>query len=261
VFETAPPPDAEKLRSLDQIPRPFVIEPPEALSCRLYQPGEAFDFRLVLVGRGIDYLPYFLFTFNVLGRTGLGPGQGQFVLAEVHTDGPGPARCVYTAAGSLLSSGEPVTGEDLALRLSLLTQAGPERRRLGVHFLTPTRIRSEGTVQGEPSFQDLIRALLRRLSSLCYFHCGAELQVDFRGLIDQAAAVRTVESGLRWHEQGRFSGRQRQRIEMGGVVGAMVFEAPAAEALAPFLPLLAAGEWVHVGKGCVMGLGKYRVVG
>src|SRR5437868_13594220 len=62
IFETAPPPGATKLRSLDQIPRPFVIEPPEenapaALLTaaqppghRLYAPGDDLEFRLVLVG-------------------------------------------------------------------------------------------------------------------------------------------------------------------------------------------------------------------
>jgi hypothetical protein len=109
IFETAPPPGATKLRLIDQIPRPFIIEPPSAdfspsglnpmnratprkLSAgnhgsaavtgrpssadnrKLYGPGERFDFDLVLVGRAIDYLPYFLFTFIELGRTGLGPG-------------------------------------------------------------------------------------------------------------------------------------------------------------------------------------------
>ena len=110
-----------------------------------------------------------------------------------------------------------------------------------------------------PSFQDLIRALLRRLSSLCYFHCGGGLALDFKRLIVQAGAVRTVESRLHWRRQERYSRRQQQKIEMGGVLGTMVFEATDSEQLASFLPLVAAGEWVHVGKGCVMGLGQYRV--
>jgi CRISPR/Cas system endoribonuclease Cas6 (RAMP superfamily) len=46
---------------------------------------------------------------------------------------------------------------------------------------------------------------------------------------------------------------------MDGVTGTVTFEAPDGETLAPYLPLLAAGEWVHVGKGAVMGLGKYQL--
>ena len=34
VFETAPLPGSEKLRNLDQIPRPYVIEPPQGKSRR-----------------------------------------------------------------------------------------------------------------------------------------------------------------------------------------------------------------------------------
>jgi hypothetical protein len=113
-------------------------------------------------------------------------------------------------------------------------------------------------VQSQVSFQDLIRALLRRLSSLSYFHCGSELVLDFKGLIAGAAAWETVESNLHWQGQGRFSGRQRQEIDMSGVAGTVVYRGPDGDTLEPYLPLLAAGEWVHVGKGAVMGLGKYR---
>jgi hypothetical protein len=86
IFETAPPPGSEKLRGIDQIPRPFVIEPPDGPQ-RVFDSGEHFSFRLVLVGRAIDYLPYFVFTFSQLGQTGLGPGRGQFEIVEVHSEG------------------------------------------------------------------------------------------------------------------------------------------------------------------------------
>ena len=218
-----------------------------------YQPGECLEFRLVLVGRAIDYLPYFVFTFGELGRAGLGPGRGRFTLAEVWSEGRTESHCIYTASeGVLRDGGERLTAADLA-------STQPSSRRLAVEFLTPTRIQSDGAIRGAVSFSDLVRALLRRLSSLCYFHCGCELQADFRGLIDRACRFRTVESGLRWQGQTRFSTRQEQRIEMGGVVGTVVYKAPDEAAWGPYLPLLRVGEWVHVGKGTVMGLGKYQV--
>lgn len=259
VFETAPPPDAQKLRGLDQVPRPFVIEPPEHGGRQSYRPGERFEFGLVLVGRALANLPYFLVTFRELGRVGLGEEGAQFEVLEVLTEGPSGARSIYTAGEGLLHDpGEPLTAADLPLPAALAASATLPRT-LALRFVTPTRIRTEGSLRAELTFQDVVRALLRRVSSLCYFHCGCELQVDFRGLIEQACPVRTVRSELHWHEQDRFSTRQRQRIEMGGVLGRVVFEAPAAETWEPYLALLAAGEWVHVGKATVMGLGKYRV--
>jgi hypothetical protein len=250
VFETAPPPGAERLRNLEQVPRPFVLEPPE--TGQDYRPGERFDFGLVLVGRGIDYLPYFVLAFQELGERGLGRALGRYRLREVHAATAGGWERVFDAA----------TGT-LAARVERFTVVGarpPQTCRLAVDYVSPVRVRNDGAIRREMTFQDLVRALLRRLSSLIYFHCGGELAVDFRGLIERACTVRTVQSELRWHEQDRFSGRQRQRIDMGGLVGRVVYEVGRPEEWEAYWPLLAAGEWVHVGKGCVMGLGRYRVV-
>jgi hypothetical protein len=252
VFETAPPPNTERLRGLTDVPRPFVLEPPEGGRLRL-RPGERFAVALVLIGKGVEYLPYFLFTFQKLGDAGLGRAAGRFRIAEVEAEQPTGAEVLYRGSeGSLRMPRFRWTGEQLSL-----PQSVPFGLRL--QFLTPTRIRSDGAVQSELTFADLIRAVLRRLSSLCVFHCGGELPVDFRGLIELAGRVQVRQSELCWHQQRRFSGRQSQWISMSGLLGTVCFEADDPAVLAPFLPLLAAGEWLHVGKGSVMGLGKYRV--
>src|SRR5262245_62213674 len=57
VFETPHPPGVSHLHDLQDVPRPFVIEPP--LGGRThYAAGDALEFGLVLLGRGIDHLPY-----------------------------------------------------------------------------------------------------------------------------------------------------------------------------------------------------------
>ena len=47
-----------------------------------YTAGDRLEFGITLIGRGIDYLPYFIVSFEELSPTGLGHARGKFRLAE-----------------------------------------------------------------------------------------------------------------------------------------------------------------------------------
>jgi hypothetical protein len=252
LFETSPPKDAEVLRTHEAIPRPFVIQPP--LDRRTtFEPGDRLDFHLVLVGRSIAYLPYFALVFQELGRTtGLGRSRGQYALRDVQAVHPlnGQEQPVYDGETLLSTEVDLTAGEITAWAERLPAD------RLPVRFLTPARLKHGGRFARETvDFHVLVRALLRRLSSLAYFHGGAQWDTDYPGWIERAREVETVESHLSWMAWGRRSGRQARRINMGGVVGDVTY----AGSLAPFRPLLALGQWIHVGKGTVFGNGQYRL--
>jgi hypothetical protein len=248
VFETAPPPDAEALSTHDEIPRPFVIAPPPA-SAASYPAGSEVAFDLTLVGRAREFLPHFVVTLREVDR--IGRGRRAVTLARIEAIHPitAASATVYTAASDL------VTPHDFAITLddcaALACPDGP----LGVRFLAQTRLTHEGAVVRRPEFHVLFRRLLGRLSSLARFHCGRPLDVDFRGLIDQARAVRLVADATRWCAWTRYSARQRQRMEWTGIVGAATYEGD----LKPFWPYLVFGQWTHVGKGATFGLGAYRI--
>lgn len=256
VFETAPPADTARLRRYESVPRPYVLDAPEG-SRLAFAEGEHLHFGLTLVGRANDYFPYFVFAFQRLEESGLGAGRqegkGRFRLLEVRAEREdGEKVVVYTPEGGLDTLRLPVIRGAELMRRAQDVRAD----RLCVRFVTPTRLRFEGKLTDQIEFHHLIRALLHRLSSLLYFHCGTEPVVDFAGLIEQAERVRTVRRSLQWVEQERYSRRQRSRLQMGGFTGEAVFEGN----LEPFLPLLVAGEYVHLGKGTVMGLGKIQLV-
>ncbi len=253
VFETPPPPGSERLRLYKTVPHPFVIEPP--LDERRHVPaGETVEFGLVLVGRAMEVLPYFIYAFMHLGERGLGKRRGAFRLEEVLSEGPrGPQSIYHRESGSLTAPEGVPTGEWIGRRVDEL--GGSPVLRLS--FLTPGRVKHADHLVESPQFHHLIRALLRRFSSLSYFHGGTPLELDYRGLIDAAAAVRRVGSTTRWYDWERYSTRQKERMSLGGFIGDLDFEGD----LAPFLPLLAWGELLHVGKGVSFGLGQYVMTG
>lgn len=249
VFETSPPPGSEVLRRLREVPRPFVIEPDRS-GCRKYGPGQQVGLGLVLVGKAIDLLPYFIVTFRELGSVGIGTGRGKYELDRIEgvREGADPA-LVYMCQDQMVHTVNDYVGwEGAVQRASMLPQD-----RITLRFLTPTRLKSGGSLDADPSFGVLLQRLLERLSSLSYFHCGEALTVDFKGMIERAQAVETVRADLRWADWERYSRRQRAKMKLGGVVGEVTY----AGALEEFLPLLVLGEYVHVGKGATFGLGRY----
>lgn len=260
IFETSPPSDSAIMRKYPRAPHPFVLEPPED-DRTLYSPKDRILFGVILMGRAIDYLPYFIYSFDVLGQTGIGKGKGRFTLKEVRTSWPMAARdhpSPEKGHAALLYDGESrtlkmapssLTWEDL-----LHNAIPPEHVKLS--FRTPTRIRYSGHYTLELEFHILIRNLLRRIATLSYFHAGESLELDFRSLIEQAKKVKVEDRSLQWLDWERYSQRQKTRMKMGGFVGSVTFRGE----LEAFWPFLVLGQVIHVGKGTAFGLGRYEIL-
>ena len=271
IFETAPPQDAEVLRTYSDVPLPFVIEPPLDTKT-VYEPGETLDFGLVLVGRAINYLPYFIIVFQELGRMGLGRGRGKYALRQVAAVQPldGSEETIYAAVNGMVRERDLSVGwEEIEAQSSKLkVQTSNVKRetsnvkrqtsnfQLKVNFLTPTRMKHEGRFVVRPEFHVLVRSILRRVSSLYYFHCGEKWEADYRGIIEAARGVELAEARTEWVDWERYSRRQEAAMKLGGFVGRVVYQGD----WEPFAALLVLGQLVHVGKACVFGHGKYEIV-
>jgi hypothetical protein len=255
IFETAPPRDAEVLTNLRAIPLPFVVRTQRDRSKTVGR-GDHLEFELVLIGRARAYLPYFILGFKELGRLGLGRDRGKYILQRVLARHPwnGHEEMVFDGVDvQVREDCWSVSYREVADRAEMLPTD-----RLDIAFITPTRLKYHGELTWHgPPFHVLIRRLLDRISSLSYFHCGERWDIDFKGWIEQAKEIQATEVATSWTDWERYSGRQDQRVKMGGLVGPITYTGN----LALFRGLLALGTLVHVGKGTVMGNGRFAVKG
>ena len=252
VFEPGPPENAEFLHKYEEIPRPFILEPPETEKTE-FEPGEQITLNLILVGKALDYLPYFILVFKELGDTGIGKGRARFVLKKVDSIQP-------FAGGDpiLVYDGEKVYNQFYTITQTEIQSLPPNSGDvLKINFLTMTRLKSGGAFAAKPEFSVLIRALFRRISTLQYFYCGQKLEMDFQTEIAKAEQVQLIRNGTRWIDWERYSSRQDVRMKLGGLVGQAEY---AGEAWREFIDLLRWGELVHVGKGATFGLGRYTII-
>src|SRR5262249_35499331 len=128
------------------------------------------------------------------------------------------------------------------------------RREITIRFLTPTTLKMDGETVTVPQFHALIKRLRDRINALSSFYCGGALDVDFKDLGAQAEKVQEVAVRSRWIDRSRRT-RQGFAQDLSGFVGEVTYRGE----LAPFLPLLVLGEYVHVGKNAAFGNGWYRL--
>ena len=232
IFESPAPGE----KRYPYVPHPFIIEPPI---------GNTLDFNLVLIGKAIEYLPYFIYTFEELGAKGIGKERKKFSLNLV-SDCSG--KVIYKGEQKVLYKGvQEIIANDIKARRNV--------NAIQIDFITPTRIKYNGKLTKEITFEIIIRNLLRRISLLALYHCDEKWDIDFSQLIKRAKEIAILDSNLRWHEQERYSTRQKAQMKLGGFVGTAEFKGD----LAQFMPYLKLGEYIHIGKATTFGLGKYKI--
>lgn len=237
LFETAPSPDAPRLRKYRTVPRPFAFRP--------YQNGDSVTVTLLLIGDAVGMLPFFIHAMNELGKRGLGKGRIPFTVQQVATRS---RDCVYRHdAPDACCEVQPE---------NIMVQPGEARDgSVTLSFSTPLVMRKDGKILDEFLPEVFITTLLRRITNLnAFFGSTREIEIDPHPWIDAMRGLE-VQADMRPVEQHRFSTRQKRSIDYSGITGSVRLSG----GVGTLMPLLKAGEILGVGKNTVFGFGEYVV--
>lgn len=256
IFETSPPKNTSIMGKFTSVPRPYIIEPPMDKKTH-YAHNESLSFGLVIFGKAIKYLPYFIFTFDRLGDLGIGKGRKPFYLEKVYSidSTNNIAKVIYSAKQQkVLNDFNIITGVTLlekAREKSLL-----EKNKITLQLKTPMRIKHRGKFTNILEFPIFLGSLIRRFSNISYFHMDNLVSFDYNKFTESAKDIRVSEDNTWWHDIERYSNRQKRRMKMGGLVGSISYTGN----IEKYFPLILLGENIHVGKNTVMGFGKYQIL-
>lgn len=223
LFEPSPAPSGPS--GFREPSRRFVFRAGH-LDGRRIEAGETFHFDFHLFDTRDDSAAVLIRAFADLGRDGVGGSRGRAELIGADSE---------RIRISLRAADEPTSG-------------------VRVEFLTPTELKSAGTLVAEPCFGVLLARARDRVGFLRSLNGLPPLDVDYRQLGEQAKSVRMTRCAIRRVEAMRRSARTGQRHSLGGFVGEAFYEGELRE----FVPWLRAAQFTGVGRHTAWGQGEIR---
>ena len=236
------------------IPKPFVLRSPSD-KLHTYSAGSSLQCELLLIGYAVNHLSVCICAMDHLGRQGLGKARGKLSLSQVDAVSPDQSLSpIYRAAEQRWQPPPPViTGADI---IAAHNTHPPQTITLA--FQSYVRLKHNNQlVHRPPPFQLLFSRILGRLSMLAWLFHDVVLLDDAakHDFLEQAGNIDISASTLHWQDWIRYSGRQQKLMKFGGLLGEISYRGD----LAPFMPYLALGEWLHVGGKTSFGLGQYQI--
>jgi hypothetical protein len=265
IFEAPPPPrGSHALQDFSQIPNPFVIEPPTP-GARVLDADEDFQFHLVLIGPALEQLALVIFAWQRALAQGLTRMRVPADLLQVDwVDGHGTAHRVWRVEQPTLVDHAAVLTPPALKTLAAHEQpagvSGTNGMHIGLHFVTPLRLQSQGKPLGvgQLSARALVAAVARRSALLMELHAAQTGWGEAARHVTELSSRLTDTRELHWFDWTRYSSRQRQEMTLGGVLGQWTLHGQA-QVLEQLWPWLWLGQWLHVGKNATMGLGGYTL--
>ncbi len=217
---------------------------------------------VTLLADGWRFYPWLIGGLRQALQLGLGRRRQSFQVNEVLRVQPDRSR--ERLCGSGVSTLPATMAPDsLGLSLEPLAAGAP----IDVMLLSPLRLLHEGrlvrgTAGSEAAaipFKLLIARILDRFHGIFppqATTAGPAFSPEAREILERAAAeVRLLHHDVDWLEVPDYSARSDREMTLGGWVGRLTY-GPEART---FLPVLRAGEILHVGKNPVSGCGRIRV--
>jgi hypothetical protein len=232
-----------------------------------FERGAAWTFEITLVGEfALSQIPAVVAAVQQGAESGMGRIRLRSALQRVVAVGGANGAAEQVLAEIQEVGGQPALTwqsyrmAEIALRYAegLVWSEGLEEvSALSLRFLSPVQIKERGQRLTEPRFGAIARALVRRLRILSEVHGAGEWpHGEYGPLLDLAEGVR-LEHHETFQSSYERSSRQSGRYEIEGLLGRAWYRGTGLTAL---LPILWLGQWLHVGKGYVLGNGRYSIV-
>lgn len=206
----------------------------------LISKNDIMNFNIIFFSRMIAYVPVFIKAIKKLGRYGLCSMDGVFDLIEVNNVHKLP-----------LYYDKKIYKHNIYID-TVQNYVNNRRKTLNhieaIQFITPFRILRNNILVKNPSFNDFIYSISRRLIILNALE-GDKVEE----LVPDSG--RFINNNFIWTDFERYSSRQNKSMKIGGVVGkTYVCDGD------KYLDYIIACELCHTGKNTVFGHGKYVIL-
>lgn len=207
--------------------------------------GEKMNFNLILFGRTIVYLNQYLQAFYALGMNGIGSNHARFQIVSL----------TNTNKQDILSNNHvfmnnyvvrPVS-DYVEFRLEKLRKNGMEGRLV---FKTPLTLKYQSEFLQEFQMEAIVNAIKRRIQILDYFE---QIQNNF--YYDYQVPIPEITRQEHQFINVRRCSSRQGHMSLKGIEGQLQMK----EADAETIPLLLAGELIHIGKNTSFGFGRYQL--
>lgn len=224
-------------------PRPYIIIPMESRE-RIFAPGDAFYFDIILIGSTINFYSIITDVIKNMGEVGLGYNHSKFEAISIEYSTP---------EGSW--NPLPAIGPPYAISTKELKQK-PINRMATLKFETPVRLlKGRKPLKDDPTFDIFIENLAKRASLLSHLYCSAEW-VNTDHAFKNGDSVGITSSQLEWRDWTRYSGTKGKFLFFDGHIGEITYEGN----LKPWSELLNLGTILHSGSTATFGLGRYSII-
>ena len=240
-FAPKPPagfPDAGKYST---VPPPFVIVPP-LYPENEYEKGDIYEFDIVLIGKGNDYLNDIISALLEVENLKISD-NGKVELKNMHCYHPDNSlNRIYKT-----SDVKAITANDYP-------PFNSPTEIFGLQFLTPVLLKNFNSKT--ISFTDIMQRLAERINLLSTLYCDAPYQKQVGIPLDSERIV-CLSASFKNVDVVHHSRRHKTRKVYHATNGRLHFKGD----ISPFYNILKTGEYIHIGSGTSSGLGKYRLIG
>lgn len=268
-------------------PNPYIIDAFTTSPVYINSGGE-FSFYFSLIGNANKYLHDYIMAIAMSGIEGLGnpKNRKKYILQTVqHIKADGSYNEIYNAQHNNLNTlvkysqykaatkneiARSATSSKQMLHLNkqielephvlnnTYTHQSPTNPYATLHFKSPLRIISQKKVVDNAralSFDLLYRFLYNRAAMLAHLYANAPEPSLLTASNFQVADVYHNYKYFKYHPMRHYSSKKQHYEPMGGLLGSISFGGN----VAPYLPLLQFGQYIHIGKATPFGLGKYEL--
>jgi len=209
-------------------PVPYIIYPNIGDGNKL-EPDSTFSIELTLIGKAIEYDTFLL---QVLQKLSGGDGRlyNKFECSGIET----------------------MIGDDKKSHMRFSTQPD-DTIRLKLRFNSPVLLESNKNPITNLPLSILMERLTERLALLSYLYCGGDLP-DPKTFKSEITTDDNIDSFYPVHVK-MTDGGSNKTIEKQGLLGSVAYRGE----LGAFMPIIRAGEVMHVGRFASYGLGKYTI--
>lgn len=122
-----------------------------------------------------------------------------------------------------------------------------------INFISPTRIKVGGKYTTKPSFEEIMKTILRKSAMIASIY-EYSYDYDYKSILEYAKKIEMFSIQTHWSDVQRYSSKKKQKISISGFTGKIVFKGD----FTLFTDWIEFGRVVHIGKNATSGGGWFE---